>query len=73
MAKMTKLQRSQKAHVRLNKLYANLGNTAKNRALGNYHAECIERQNRSRRVLSKQERRKLFAWWCKDEGYNPGK
>lgn len=73
MARISKFQRSQKAHARLNKLYLNRGNTDKNRALGNYHAECIDRQSRSKKVLSKQERRKMFKWWCNYEGYKPAK
>ena len=73
MSKMSKFQRSQKAHVRLMKLHHSRANTEKNRALGNYHAHCIDRQNESKRILSKQERRKMFKWWCNHEGYNPAK
>ena len=70
MKKLTKFERSQRAHKRLNKLYMSRGNTDKNRALGNYHAHCIELQNMDGKVLPKQQRKKLFQYWCREEGYN---
>ena len=69
MAKMSKFKRSQNAHLRLNATYLRKDNTAKNRAFGNYHIDCYERQKRAKRLLSRAERRKLFLWWCKYEGY----
>ena len=69
----TKFKKSQRAHLRLNRFYAFKENSAKNRAYANYHADCIERQERRKSLLSKKERRSLFFWWCKHEGHNPAR
>lgn len=63
MAKLTKFQRSQKAHSRLCDFYFNKGNTDKNRALGNYHSDIYDRQFRTNKIVSKKERKKIFSWW----------
>ncbi len=60
--KMNKYMRSQNAHMRLNRLWQEKSNTAKNRAYGNYHACCIDEQKKLHRVLTRNERKKLFAW-----------
>ena len=73
MAKMTKLQRSNNAHLRLNRKYHSRDNTAKNRAFGNYHAYCVDEQRKLGRVLTKVERKKLFADSCRLDGYKPSK
>lgn len=54
---------SQKAHYNLMSRYHSKGNTDKNRAYGNYHADCVDHQEKQGRVLSKPERKKLFSWW----------
>lgn len=66
-SKITRLQRSQEAHADLNRKWRSQGNTAKNRAYGNYHADCYDQQERIVRVLTKNERRKLFSWWWDSE------
>ena len=71
--KMSKFKRSQKAHTRLNSFYMRQGNSDKNRALGNNHAEVLQKQREKNRILSKEERSRLFEWWCKYEGYTPEK
>ena len=63
MAKLTKLQRSQRAHSLLMNDWHKKSNTGKNRAYGNYHADCIDNQKRLGRCLTKPERKKLFSWW----------
>ncbi len=72
--KNKKFYRSQAAHKRLNKLWRDKGNTDKNRAIGNYHADCMNVQQNLGRVLKKPERKKLFAWWWKSDvqGDNKG-
>ena len=73
MKKSTKLERSLRAHYRLNGFYLDRGESDKNRVYANYHAECFNRQKQNNKVLSKQERQKIFKWWCKAEGYTPKK
>lgn len=69
MARFTKLERSNKAHLRLNKKYLSRENTAKNRAYGNYHAYCLEVQNRTGRIIPKAKRAKMFEEMCRIDGY----
>ena len=71
--KNVKFQMSIRAHERLNNRYLRRGNTAENRAFGNYHAHCIELQRESGSILSRKKRTELFDWWCKYEGYSPRK
>lgn len=65
--KSRRYERSQSAHESLMQSWQRKGNTAKNRAYGNYHADCIDTQRELNRVLTKTERRKLFSYWWKDE------
>ena len=70
MAKNNKFECSQKAHYDLMSSWRQKGNTDKNRAYGNYHADCLNNQKKLGRVLSKPERKKLFSWWWNDEVLN---
>ena len=63
MAKPTKLQRSQKAHLALRDKYFNASTTPKNLCYGNYHSDCLEYQSKLGKMLTKQEKRSLFQWW----------
>lgn len=65
--KITRFQRSQNAHADLNRKWRQKGNTAKNRAYRNYHADCYDEQKRLGRVLTRNERKKLFAYWWESE------
>ena len=67
MKKNKKFYRSQKAHERLNRKWHSQGKTDKNRALGNYHGDCLNVQNNLGRVLTKSERKKIFSWWWKND------
>lgn len=58
-----KFNRSQEAHAKLNREWQSKGNTDKNRAYGNYHADCLDQQRAKGRILTKSERKKMFAWW----------
>ena len=59
MAKMTKLQRSQRAHRRLcNKYNKMSGRLNKDKAF--YHDYCHDRQNRIARVLTPGERKAIW-------------
>ena len=69
MAKMSRVERSNRAHKRLNGKYLFKGNSAKNRAYGNYHAECLEIQRRTGSIIPKAERKKIFYQACAYEGY----
>ena len=69
MARMSRFERSNRAHIRLNRKYIFRDNTARNRAYGNYHAECVEIQRRTGRIISKAERAKIFKESCRHEGY----
>ena len=71
MSKFTKLQRSQKAHRRLNRKYLNSDNTAKNRTYCNYHAYVHEIQQKRGKILPKAERSKIFKETCRYENYIP--
>ena len=71
--KNKKFYRSQKAHKRLNQAWHSKGNTDKNRAYGNYHGDCLTVQNNLGRVLTKPERKKLFAWWWKSDVHGDSK
>ena len=59
----SKFERSQQSHDRLMRSWHGKGNTDKNRAIGNYHSDCIDIQKEKGRILTKQEKRKLFSWW----------
>lgn len=63
IAKPTKLQRSQKAHLALRDKYFNASTTPKNLCYGNYHSDCLEYQSKHGKMLTKQEKRSLFQWW----------
>ena len=69
MARISKFERSNRAHIRLNRKYISKDNTARNRAYGNYHAECVEIQRRTGRIIPKAERAKIFKESCRYEGY----
>lgn len=69
MARITLFERSNRAHIRLNRKYISAANTARNRAYGNYHAECLEIQRRTGKIIPKAERKKMFTNWCRYEGY----
>lgn len=58
-----RLLRSQKAHMELNRRWHAKGNTDENRTYGNYHADCYDKQECLGRVLTRNERKKLFSWW----------
>lgn len=56
---------SQNAHKRLSGKWRAKGNSPKNRALSNYHADCFNTQGRIKRRLAYSERAKLYkAWWA---------
>ncbi len=59
--------RSQRYHSELMNRHQRHGNTPKNRAFANYHADCIENQNRLGRTLRHKEKQLLFSWWQKTE------
>ena len=62
--KLSKLERSQRAHERLNRKYNfDLPSSARNRAYGNYHANVMDRQRAAGKVLPKSERESIFRWW----------
>ena len=62
-----RLEKSQKAHLRLSGKWKKEGNSDKARAYGNYHADCYHIQRDNGKILSKAERRKLFRWWWDSE------
>lgn len=66
---MSKLayKRSLSAHRRLRDKYFRMGNSDKNRALGNYHSDCVGIQSDKKRILSKSERKRLFSYWWESE------
>lgn len=51
---LSKLERSQKAHERLRWKYSSLHKKHI------YHLDCIRKQNRENRVLTKEERKKIW-------------
>ena len=53
MAKLTKFQRSQKAHARLARTHTSLSMIA-------YHQTCHSRQSHTKRVMTRAERKKIF-------------
>ena len=57
------LTNSNSTHYDLMDKWHKKGNSNKNRAYGNYHADCIDQQNSRNRILTKTERNKLFSWW----------
>ena len=68
-----KFERSQAAHRRLNKSWHEKGNTDKNRAYGNYHADCYNQQRDKGRLLTKNEKKKLFSWWWQSDVHGNNK
>ena len=53
MAKLTKFQRSQRAHARLARSHPSL-------SMVGYHQTCYSRQAHIKRVLTRAERKKIF-------------
>ena len=53
---------SQRAHQRLNRKHHAV-NTAKSKALGNYHGEVYATQQSIGKILPKSERKKIFKFW----------
>ena len=59
MARMSKLQRSQRAHRRLRDKYSQkVGKVARDKVF--YHNYCLDRQNRIDRVLTQNERKSIW-------------
>lgn len=54
MAKLTKLERSNRAHKILRDRHSSLHRKHQ------YHQYCISNQNRSKRVLTRSERKKIW-------------
>ncbi len=53
---------SQKFHLRLNGKHSREGNKVK----ANYHADCYNEQKKSGRILTRAERRKIYALWSQE-------
>lgn len=62
---------SQRAHERLRDKYRNTQDSPHNTVHWYYHENCLSAQRKSKQVLPTSERKKIFAFWCKHEGYNP--
>ena len=60
MAKLTKLQRSQNAHARLKTKHVYTPGV-KGEILMRYHSNVLNVQKAKKRVISKQQRREIFA------------
>lgn len=62
-SKLTKFERSQEAHLRLNYKAQIEG---RGRLYGNYHADVYDQQKKEGRIIPRSERKKIFDYWFKE-------
>ena len=62
-ARKKRFMRSQKAHLRLIEFHSRNDDIPGSRAKRHYHGGCYDEQKRLGRVLTRAERKKLYAFW----------
>ena len=63
--KLSRFERSQRAHERLANFHEGRGDSGLSRRLHSYHVEVYHKQNRRGSILSKKERKEIYNGWLK--------